>query len=305
MTIEFGFTLPQHADWETNLAFAQMCDRAGIDQILAIDHLIDPPNAQRYLHEAWTLIAALASVTERVRLGHIVLCNLFRHPAVLAKMGATLDNISNGRFDLCIGAGYFVPEFEQYGIDLPPIGPRLRMLREAVQVCKALWTESPASFAGEYYRLEDAYCIPPPVQRPHPRILIAGSGEKVLLRIVAEHADMWNNSSMHLDAVQDKIAVLHRHCEALGRDPAEIKVAQMVTLLVAETEAAAARMVEEAQAEGFWGDAIVGTPVQVIERLHELVAQGVDVFQFGTRPDVPVEMVQLFAEEVMPAFRGT
>jgi len=301
--VEFGFSLPQHSDWETNLLFAQTCDRVGIDHIWTIDHLVDPPKPDRFLYEAWTLASALAGVTDHVKLGHLVLCNLFRPPSLLAKMAATLDHISGGRVILGIGAGYFPLEFDAYGIPFPDVGPRLQMLREGIEVCKALWTQSPATYKGTHYTVEDAYCEPRPMQRPHPPILIGGSGEKVLLKIVAEHASYWNNSPMTIDVIEHKIGVLQRHCEAIGREPAEIQISQMITLLIAETEAKAKRMLEDAQAVGFWGEAIVGTPTQAIEKIQGLVDRGVRAFQFGTRPDVPAEMVELFAAEVLPAFR--
>lgn len=304
MSIEFGFSIPQHTDWQANVKFAQTCDRVGIDHIWAIDHLLDPPKPDRFLYEAWTVMAALASVTERVRLGHLVLCNLFRHPSVLAKQIATLDHLSGGRVIFGIGAGYFAPEFEAYGLSYPEMGPRLRMMREALELCKTLWRDSPATYAGEHYAVAEAYCEPRPVQQPHPPILIGGSGEKVLLKIVAQHAQYWNNSPMTLEVLEQKIEVLHRHCETLGRDPAEIAISQMITLLVAETETAAHRMLDEAKAVGFWGEAIVGTPAQVTDAIQALIDRGVTAFQFGTRPDVPAEMIELFAAEVMPHFRS-
>ncbi len=173
--------------------------------------------------EGWTLLAALAAQTERVRLGVMVTSNTFRHPALLAKEAVTLDHISGGRLDFGIGAGWHEMEHQAYGIELYSPGERLRRLEEACEVVLKLWTDDVASFDGKYYQLHDAHFEPKPLQKPHPPVVIGGGGEKRTLRIVARYADIWNYGGGTLDEFVHKSAVLDEHCRAIGREPGEIE----------------------------------------------------------------------------------
>jgi alkanesulfonate monooxygenase SsuD/methylene tetrahydromethanopterin reductase-like flavin-dependent oxidoreductase (luciferase family) len=197
--------------------------------------------------EAWTLLAALAAETERLRLGIIVTNNRIRPPAVLAKMAATVDIVSGGRLDFGIGAGgSAVPdlagralvqrEFDAYGIDVVSTSEAIGALGEACTIIERLWTaDAPFDFDGRYYRLTGAICEPKPVQRPRPPVLIGGGGERSTLRIVAEHADIWNcPTRVGVDEFRRKSAVLDEHCAAVGRDPAE--VVRSVQVLVTRDE---------------------------------------------------------------------
>ena len=200
--------------------------------------------------EAWTLLAALAAETDRLRLGIIVTNNRIRPPAVLAKMAATVDIISGGRLDFGIGAGgsavadpvgrgMVQREFDAYGLDVVSTGEAIGALGEACTIIERLWTEeAPFDFDGRYYRLRGAICEPKPVQRPRPPILIGGSGERRTLRIVAEHADIWNcPTRVGVEDFRRKSAILDEHCAAIGRDPAEI--VRSVQVLVSRDEQAA------------------------------------------------------------------
>jgi F420-dependent oxidoreductase-like protein len=178
--------------------------------------------------EGWTMLAALASLTRRVRLGVMVTGNPYRHPALLANMAASLDVISNGRLELGIGAGWNEEESAAYGIDLPPVRERFDRLEEACAVLDLLLTQETASFDGAHYRLTDARCEPKPVQRPRPPIVIGGGGEKRTLRIAARWADQWNAPAATPDVLAHKIAVLHGHCADVGRDPAQIEISVQV-----------------------------------------------------------------------------
>ncbi|TMD44320.1 MAG: LLM class F420-dependent oxidoreductase [Chloroflexi bacterium] len=173
--------------------------------------------------EGWTLLAALAARTERLRVGLMVTGNIYRHPAVLAKMGATVDIISHGRLDFGIGAGWNELECRMYGIPLYPPGERIRRLGEACEVIKRLWTETVANFDGKYYQLKDARCEPKPVQKPNPPFVIGGSGEQLTLRIVAQYANIWNFVGGSVDTLRHKNEVLNGHCAAIGRDPRTIE----------------------------------------------------------------------------------
>ncbi len=149
--------------------------------------------------------------------------NIYRHPAVLAKIGATVDAISHGRLDFGIGAGWNELECSMYGIPLYAPGERIRRLGEACEVVKRLWTETVANFDGKYYQLKDARCEPKPVQKPFPPYVIGGSGEQLTLRVVAQYANIWNFVGGSIDTFRHKNKVLEEHCAAVGRDPNTIE----------------------------------------------------------------------------------
>jgi F420-dependent oxidoreductase-like protein len=178
--------------------------------------------------EGWTMLAALAGVTRRLRLGVMVTGNPYRHPAVLANMAASLDVIANGRLELGIGAGWNAEESAAYGIELPPLRERFDRLEEACAVLDLLLTRPTSSFEGTYYHLTDARCEPKPVQRPRPPFVIGGGGEKRTLRIAARFADQWNLPGGTPDVLVRKIEVLRTHCADVGRDPADIEISVQV-----------------------------------------------------------------------------
>ncbi len=173
--------------------------------------------------EAWSTAAALAAVTERLRIGHMVTSNTYRHPALVANTVATVDIISNGRLDFGFGAGWFEDEHRAYGIELPPLKERFDRFDEAIEVIDLLLTETRSTFDGVYYQLDDAYCEPKPVQRPRPPLVIGGKGEKRLLKTAARWADHYNYPSDDVDDFRHRLDVLGRWCEELGRDQASIE----------------------------------------------------------------------------------
>lgn len=201
--------------------------------------------------EAWTLLAALAAQTERLRLGVIVTSNRLRPPAVLAKMAATVDIISGGRLEFGIGAGGSLladsrfsemvrREYDAYGIPLVPPAEAVRALGEACELIRRMWTgEKPFDFDGRCYQLKGAICEPKPVQRPHPPIMIGAGGEKAALRVVAEHADIWNCPARTAGEFRHKSGVLDEHCAAVGRDPEQIT--RSMQILVPSEDPAASR----------------------------------------------------------------
>jgi len=226
MNLRFGIkTAQQFTTYEDILRVWQEADSIpSIEHAWAFDHFIplgpDPTGPQL---EGWTLLAALAARTERLRVGLMVTGNIYRHPAVLAKMGATVDIISHGRLDFGIGAGWNELECRMYGIPLYPPGERIRRLGEACEVIKRLWRETVANFDGKYYQLKDARCEPKPVQKPNPPFVIGGSGEQLTLRIVAQYANIWNFVGGSVDTLRHKNEVLNGHCAAIGRDPRTIE----------------------------------------------------------------------------------
>ncbi len=303
---QFGFPFSDIAD------LAKEAERLGLTALWASDHLLwDAKSERRNCLDVWALMPALATVTTRLRLGTLVTCNSYRIPSVLAKTAASTDHISNGRLEFGIGAGWKDIEYKAYGIPFPPVGTRLAQLEEAVQVIRALWTQERASFSGKHYQLEDAVCAPKPIQQPM-KIWMGGAGEKKLLRLVAQYADGWNMIfGYQLPVVKQKLEALKRHCDAVKRDFDKIEKSLFIVTCIADTEeelkkrdaAAAAelgtgRIFNIAHASG-----TIGTAAQVAETLRSYKELGFDYFiaMFPYKQDR--EMMQRFAETVMPYVR--
>src|SRR5919109_1777577 len=220
--------------YETMSRCAVEAEDAGFDGIFLYDHFHTVPTPQlESVFECWTSMAALARDTRTVRLGQMVTCNSYRPPSLLAKMASCVDVMSHGRLILGIGAGWYEHEYVAYGYEYPETPERLRMLRESLQVIKAMWTEEKARFEGRYYRLGGAINEPKPVQEPHPPIWIGGGGEKVTLKLVAQYGDACNIGGIDPAVYRHKFDVLKAHCEDLGRDyNSIIKSAEVFTHLV-------------------------------------------------------------------------
>jgi F420-dependent oxidoreductase-like protein len=180
--------------------------------------------------EGWTVLSALAARTERIRLGLMTTGNTYRHPAVHAHIAATADVVSGGRVDFGMGAGWNVYEHESMGLPLYSTGERIRRLGEAAELTKLLWTQDVVDYDGRYYQLKQARLDPKPVQQPHPPIVIGGGGEQLTLRVVAQHADMWNFVGGDVETFNRKVAILREHCAAIGRDPNEIELSSQVRI---------------------------------------------------------------------------
>ena len=207
--VEFGVYLPQlKFSFEELRERVQLAERLGYDSVWFYDHFYSPGAPDIPAFEAWTLVSSLAAVTHKIRFGHLVLCNPFRHPALLAQMALTLDAISQGRLDLGIGTGSNPREFEEYGVPYASFRERAEQLDEAVQVIKMLFTQTRSNFNGKYYTLKDAPSPLRPVQKPHPPIIIGGGGEKFTLPLVARHADVWNCPTYSLAEFERKLDVL-------------------------------------------------------------------------------------------------
>jgi alkanesulfonate monooxygenase SsuD/methylene tetrahydromethanopterin reductase-like flavin-dependent oxidoreductase (luciferase family) len=229
--MRIGFKTSQtNVDWPTLKATWELGDSLPVfDSAWIFDHFVALGADGGGSHEAFALIGALAAITRRVQLGHLVLGNTYRHPALVAKSGATLDHVSNGRFVLGLGAGWHEAEHEMFGMRLPPIGERITMLDSAVRLIKALW-DSPGgvSLDAPPYELRDAVCDPAPLTVGGPPIWLGGQGSRGL-RIAAERADGWNQTGDPASFVEKRETLL-RHCEAVGRDPAEIEISAQAFL---------------------------------------------------------------------------
>ncbi len=240
--LRFGIkTAPQNTTYEGMLRVWQEADTVPImEHAWLFDHFMplgaDPTGP---CLEGWTLLAALAAQTKRLRVGIMVTGNTYRHPAVLANMGATVDIISGGRLDFGIGAGWNELEHSAYGIPLYAPGERIRRMGEACEVIKRMWTETAPDFDGQYYQLRGARCEPKPIQKPYPPFVIGGSGEQLTLRMVAKYADIWNFAGGPTESFRHKNEVLNDHCAAIGRDPAAIE--RSVQVFVAPNDLSAVR----------------------------------------------------------------
>jgi F420-dependent oxidoreductase-like protein len=301
--MHFGVMLPQiKRTWAESQAAALELERLGFHSVWFNDHLYGVPAPSIPILEAWSMLAAVAAITHRVELGTLVTPIGFRNPALLAKMVATIDQIAGGRVIVGLGCGWYEQEFRGYGLDFPPVGERLRQLGEGVTLMRRLWSEEQVTFAGRYFRTDAAYCAPKPARLPP--VLIGGSGERVLLKLAATHADIWNNLAGHIEELGHKANVLRRHCEAVGRDPAALRIAQQAVVVIGRDDADAQAKAEKAARVygSHLGGRIAGTPAQCIEQIQALARCGCSqlMIEFFGR-DVREPAAQ-FAESVIPAF---
>lgn len=216
----FGICTDQNMDWPTTVERWQYFEALGFDSIWDCDHYEQPSRPGGHYYEGWTLLAGLAARTERIRIGVLVSCNTFRHPALLAKEAVTVDHISNGRLEFGIGAGWYVPEHEAFGIPFGTPGELVVQFREAVEVIESLFRNEETTYHGTYYQLANAPSRPRPVQQPRPPLTI-GAKKPRMLRIAAEFADRWNASGT-ADELRERNDILNQQCAEIGRDPAEI-----------------------------------------------------------------------------------
>jgi F420-dependent oxidoreductase-like protein len=276
--MRFGIkTAPQHTTWQGMLDVFRAADDIDVfESGWTFDHFYPIfSDSTGPCLEGWVSTTALAQATKRLRVGLMVTGNVYRHPAVLANMAATLDIISNGRLDLGIGAGWNQEECDAYGIELPGLRERFDRFDEALEVITQLLTNEVSNFDGAHYQLRDARCEPKPVQTPHPPICIGGGGEKRTLRAAAKYAQHWNLAGGTPDVFAHKLGVLHEHCAAIGRDPKEIMTSTQLRLL---------------------GD---GDPKVVAEQASEFAAVGCDMIVVYLAPHDPA-MLEPLANALAP-----
>jgi F420-dependent oxidoreductase-like protein len=249
----------------------------------------------------------MAAHTNRVRCGMLVLGVTYRHPAVVANIAATIDHISGGRLELGMGAAWFELEHQQYGIPFPRIGVRMDMLDEACRILRSMWTQDTTTFEGKHYQLKDARMEPKPVQE-HLPLVIGGSGERRTLRIVAEHADIWNTFHGDEDQYRHKLDVLAGHCADVGRDPAQVRKSLAFRAILDEDEQVARDRMRERYGdpppERVRSMTIVGTPEQCAERLRRFADLGVGDFLLIALPPVDWTTIEHVARSVAPALKA-
>ena len=260
------------------------------------DHFM---TGDRFRMECWTQLAWMAARYPGPLLGTIVMANSYRHPPLLAKMAASLQVFSHGRFVLGYGAGWTEEEYLAYGYDFPSTKVRIEQMVEGIQAMRALWTEPIANFEGRYYQLREAYCEPKP--DPLPPIMIGGDGEKYLLRAVAEHADWWNELTKSIPVLRHKMDVLRAHCVDVGRDFDSIRKTYTFTPYLMKRDSDARAWAGVALDREF--PPFAGTPAELRDHLAELVDVGFDLFQLVFPGFPETHDMELFVDEVLPAFQ--
>ncbi|OMI36420.1 TIGR03560 family F420-dependent LLM class oxidoreductase [Streptomyces sparsogenes] len=300
----------QYRTFPEALHLWQRAEELGFDWVSLFDHFRPPLGGPAGpCFEGLTLLSALAARTTRIRCAVLVSAVTWRHPALAAAAAATVDHVSGGRLEFGIGAAGPDLAYEQYGIPFPSAGTRLDMLDEACRVMRGLWTGESSTFDGKHFRLTDAHLEPKPLQRRLP-LVIGGEGRKRTLRVVAEHADIWNTLAGTPDAYRATLSSLEGHCAAVGRDPRDIRKSVTFRAVLGEDAREARERAEELRRRigadsPDWSEyVVVGTPEQCVERLRPYLALGVRDFLLGARPPVDWRSCELFARHVAPALRA-
>jgi F420-dependent oxidoreductase-like protein len=310
--MRFGiFTSLTNTTWDAVSDLWRHVEASGWDAACVTDHFM--PNTPERVGDAlecWTTLSALASLVPRLRIGTIVVGNTYRHPAVVAKMAATVDVVSGGRLILGLGAAWQQNEHEAYGIPFPPIGERLARLEEACRVITLLWTQPKATYEGRYYRLHDAPLMPKPLQQPHPELMIGGGGEKVTLRIVARYADHWNVWGGPATLAR-KGKILEDHCAAAGRDARAVRRSVNMVPLFTEDRGEVDRLAAAVSRRMGYPEPLVrdlllaGSVAAVQDKLAQVREAGADMVFAPSMffPKDPRPLLDHFIAEVAPGFR--
>jgi probable F420-dependent oxidoreductase len=323
--MEFGLQIV-NVEWQQLRDIAQAAEGLGFGALFVPDHVVAEGPERQYdphhlSYDSMIQVAILSEATKTARIGHLVLCNLFRHPVMTAQSLSSLDRLSGGRVLAGLGTGWTEREFRMTGIPFPEIGPRLRMLDEALTCMRSLWTREETTFSGEFYQLRDAILWPKPVQQPHPPILLGGSG-KGLLRVAAKHADVVNIISdagkpgyiklenvakLTEDSFRSKIRFVREEAQRHGRDGQAIQISNVIFSTILTDSAAATQMTAEVMApmfnttpEGMLHSplALIGTPEQCIAELKRRQREW-DLSQviFGS---MPKDLMRRLGKDVLP-----
>ena len=330
--MRFGLFIPQGwrfdlvgiedaRQWPLMRDLARRADAGPWESVWVYDHFhTTPVPSEEATHEAWSLMAALAASTDRVRLGQMCTCMAYRPPMYLAKAAATIDHVSGGRLEMGIGAGWYEHEWRAYGYGFPRAGERLAMLREGVQIMRQAWTEGVATFSGDHYQVDGAICRPLPLQEGGVPLWIAGGGEKVTLRIAAQYAE-YTNFDGTPEGFARKSAILAEHCREVGTDVDRITRSANYNVAIGRDEAEVQERLDlladrlrtagvpedrvERELGGFRGMPACGTPEQIVENLSALRDLGMTygIFYF---PEAAYDAsgMELFEQEVIPALQG-
>ena len=305
----FGIQLQaQRTTWPEYIAAVKVVEDLGFDTVWNFEHMLPfsgDPNDSCF--ETLTTLTAMATQTQRIRIGTLVNGVLYRDPATLAKSAAMIDIISNGRLEFSLGGAWAEREFHAYGLPFPSFAERAARLDEALHIVKALWTQARTSYVGRYYRLTDAPLEPKPVQKPHPPIMVGGNGRSTL-RIAARHADVWNGVATP-EKCAELIAILHQECASIGRDPADLELSAHPNMAIArDRDAAVARARAAERMHGLSSDEtsspwLLGTPAEIRSTIQRYRDAGITHLTIGISPPFDLDGLRLFADEVIPAFR--
>ena len=314
--VKFGVQLRQEDfDFEQMKKAWRIVEELDYDSVWIYDHLYSMScGSNKNVFEAWTLLPALALETKRIRFGVLVSCNSYRMPAILAKIAATVDVISNGRLEFGIGAGWHEGEYEAYGIPFPRGKIRIEQLAEAVDLIKKIWTQEKASFQGTYYTINDLEAYPKPLQKPYPPIWIGGQGNK-LLQLAAQHADYINFDETSINKIKERLEVLKRKCVDVGRSYEAIKKSLFCHLIIAKTneeaskqahkfkETSTLRVVQNQSFNDFSETIIAGTPEQCLEKIQRYIDAGLTYFNFHFVFSKDLKAHRIFVDEIAPALK--
>jgi F420-dependent oxidoreductase-like protein len=283
LAIRVGLCTDQNLPYNTTVERWKIFEELGYDSAWVCDHFIQPSRPDGPYFEGWTLLAALAARTSRIRLGVLVSCNTFRHPALLAKEAVTVDHISGGRLELGLGAGWYVPEHEKFGIDFPPPAELVARFREAVEIVDSLCRNDLTTYHGEHYHLTDAPGRPGPVQKPRPPFTLGGHGPK-MLRIIARYADAWNSFGTP-EQMRERNALLDASCRAIGRDPVTLR-----------------------RSLYGWASMMPSDPWSSVDAFRDMVGRyrdvGINEFIIDAPPPEQFGILERVAGEVLPELRG-
>jgi alkanesulfonate monooxygenase SsuD/methylene tetrahydromethanopterin reductase-like flavin-dependent oxidoreductase (luciferase family) len=306
--LDIGVYVPQMGfTYADVLHRAQRCEELGIRSLWLYDHLYGPGMPAVPSLEAWTLATALLSRTERLRIGHMVLCNQFRHPAVLAKMATTLDQISGGRLELGIGSGSIEDEHTRLGLPWGSFRERSERLGETLEILTMAFADERIDFAGTHFTVQDMPIVPGVVQRPRPPIIVGGVGEKFTLPLVARYADVWNVPTYALGDLERKLDVLQACCAEIGRDFDDITLSVEAVMALAPDEAALPAVTALAEKRfggpgfGLRDGGLIGTSDAIIARIQEFEALGFRQIVLFTHDRASDQTLELLASKVLPA----
>ena len=304
--VQFGFIMPTEfrdkgwkATYVSDLHRALRMVEGHFDSVWCIDHL---QSGDTDLLEGFTAIAHVAALYPRLNFGHTVVCQSFRNPALLAKMGASLQYLSGGRFVLGVGAGWHEAEYRAYGYDFPPDGVRVEQLEETLRIVTAMWTEEKVTFEGKHYRVREARCEPRP--EPVPPILV-GAFRPKMLRLTARYADWWDVSSTGINAYRSMVEEFERACGEVDRDPTTVRRSWSGGCACARTREEAevlAGGIMSSESEEDFG--FVGTPGEVVEQMRPFVELGVDDFLVDCGGFPRFTTLEMLIGEVLPALNS-
>lgn len=305
--IRVGIYVPQvQLAYDDLLDRARRCDALGFDSFWLFDHLYGAMLPDRPAFEGWTLATALLAGTEHLRVGHMVLCATFRHPALLGKMATTLDVISGGRLNLGVGSGSVEQEHREAGIPWGTFAERSEILEETLEIVTRMFAGPRTTFTGRHFAVRDLPNVPAPVQQPRPPIYVGGVGETRTLPLVARFADVWNVPTYALDRLAVKSAALDGLCRDAGRDPTTIRRSLEAVMVVAPDDDAVAEAMTTAERRfggpgfGLQAGGYVGTPARVADRILEHRALGFTEFVFFLHDRATPATLELIAGEVLP-----